>query len=65
MRNEISTILNCLRRNPEIEDEYDEAIEELEVPNVEIPIEEEILLRAMTQVGKSHRMEVSNYSSSS
>lgn len=56
--------MNGLRRNPKIEDEYVEVVEDLEVPEVDILIEQKRLLRSMTQVGKSHRIEVSNYSSS-
>ena len=64
MRNEIHIVLNGLRKNLEIEDEYEEAAKDLKLPEVEILVEEEMLLRAMTKMGKSHRMEVSNYSAS-
>ena len=64
MRNEIYNVLNGLRRNPKTKDEYVEVVKDLEVPKVEIPIKEERLLKAMAQVGKSHRMGESNYPSS-
>lgn len=47
VRIEIHNLLNGLRRSHEIEDEYEEVVEDLEVPKVEIHKEGEIFLQAM------------------
>ncbi len=62
--NEFRNVLAGLQRNLEIEGEYEKVFEDLETADVEIPANEERLLRAMARVGKSHRMDVSNLSSS-
>lgn len=53
-----------MRRNLELEDEYEKVGEELEAEEVEGPTNEgeEIFLKAVTQVSKIHKVEVSNFS---
>lgn len=61
MRNKIQNALIGLRRNPEFEDEYKEAGEELEVKEAKGPKDEKEkrFLRAVAQVSKIHKVEVS------
>lgn len=51
----------CLQRNPDSEDEYEEAGEELEEAEGPEDEREERFLRAMAQVSKVHKVEVSTY----
>lgn len=61
MRTKIWNTLIGARRNLEIKDVFEEAAEDLETVEAEIPPEEERLLRAMAQIGKSHRLDVFNF----
>lgn len=49
------------RKNLEIEDEFKEAVEDLEITKVEIHVEEERMLRDMGQMGKIHKIYVAYF----